>query len=52
MAQPIEVPFELWARLGVGPKKSCIRWEPDPLWEGAILRGKGQPIVKYRDALP
>jgi len=22
---------------------------PDPLWEGAILRGKGRPIVKYRD---
>jgi len=22
-----------------------------PPWEGAILRGKGQPIVKYRDTL-
>jgi len=21
-------------------------------WEGAVLRGKGRPIVKYRDALP
>jgi len=22
-----------------------------PPWEGAILRGKGRPIVKYRDTL-
>ena len=22
---------------------------PDPHYEGAILRGKGRPIVKYRD---
>ena len=22
-----------------------------PQWEGAILRGKGHPIVKYRDTL-
>jgi len=24
---------------------------PDPPWEGAILKGKGRPIVKYRDTL-
>jgi len=24
---------------------------PDPPWEGAILSGKGQLIVKYRDTL-
>ena len=34
-----------------GSEEPCIRWGPDPLWEGAILRGKGWPIVKYRDTL-
>jgi len=24
-----------------GPKQACIRWGPDPLCEGAIIRGKG-----------
>jgi len=32
-------------------KEPCIRWGPDPPWEGATLRGKGRPIVKYRDTL-
>ena len=32
-----------------GPKEPCIIWGPDPPWEGAILSGKGRPIVKYRD---
>jgi len=23
-----------------GPKEQCIRWRPDPSYEGAILRGE------------
>jgi len=35
-----------------GPKEPCIRWGPDPPWEGAILTGeKGRSIVKYRNTL-
>ena len=26
-----------------GPKQACIRWDPDPLCEGAIIRGKDMP---------
>jgi len=33
-----------------GPKEPCIRWGPDSPCGGAILRGKGQLIVKYRDS--
>jgi len=40
-AEPIEMPFRTW----VGPK-TCIRWGPDPPWEGAIMRGKGD-LVTY-----
>ena len=43
-----------WAHLSQvgsdGPKESCVRWGPDPPWEGAIWRGEKRPIVKYRDA--
>jgi len=28
-----------------------LDWDEYPPWEGAILRGKGQPIVKYRGIL-
>jgi len=35
-------------RTPVGPEN---QWGPDPPREGAILRGKGRPIVKYRDAV-
>ena len=35
-----------------GPREPCIRWGPDPPWEGAILRGgMVRRIVKYRDTL-
>ena len=33
------------------PGEPCIRWGPDPQWEGVILREKGRPVVKYRDTL-
>jgi len=49
-AEPIEMPFGL--KTWVGPRNHvCIRWGPDPPWKGAILRGKGRPIVKYKDTL-
>ena len=45
MVEPIEMPFGL--RTWVGPRNH----DPDPPREGAILKGKGQPTVKYRDTL-
>ena len=48
-AEPIEMPFGL--RTPVGPRNHVLDEGPDPSWEGAILRGKGRPIVKYTDAL-
>ena len=41
----------IWVEDSGGPKEPCIRWGPDPLWKGAILRGKGRPIVKYMGTL-
>jgi len=38
-AKAIEMPFGQVQDSG-GPKEPCIRWGPDPPWEGAILRGK------------
>jgi len=34
-----------------GPRNHVLDGDPDPPWEGAILRGKGHPIVKYRITL-
>jgi len=48
MAEPMEMLFGLWDR---ELKEPCIRWGSRTPWVGAILRGKGQPTVKYRDAL-
>jgi len=45
MAQPIEMLFGLWAR--IGPRNRKLNGVQIFLWEGAILRGK----VQYRDAL-
>jgi len=41
----------VWAEDSARPRGPCIRWGPNHPWEGAILRGKGSPIVKYRDTL-
>jgi len=49
MAEPIEMQYGLRTRMG--PGNHVLSGRPDPPWEGAILRGKGQPIVKYRDTL-
>ena len=46
-AEPIELPFRLWAPVSPGNHVG-----PDPPWEGTILRGEGTPIVKYMDFLP
>jgi len=48
-AEPIEMPFGLWAGMGQG--NHVLDMGPDPPWEGVILRGKGRPIVKYNDTL-
>jgi len=34
-------PDAIWVEDSGGPKAPCIRWGPDPPWEGAILRKKG-----------
>jgi len=49
MAEPIEMPFGLRTR--VGPGNHVLDGGPDPPCKGAIVRGKGRPIVKYRDTL-
>jgi len=42
----------VWIEDSGGPKEPRIRWGVEnPRWEGAILRGDGRPIVKYRDIL-
>jgi len=52
-AEPIEMPFELWA--SGGPKEPCrpIRCSPEtPPSNGEFWEGKGRPSVKYRDSVP
>ena len=44
-AQQIEMSFRLKTR--VGPRNRVLDRGPDPLMEGAILRGKGQPYYYY-----
>jgi len=48
--ETMEMPFGLWAWMV--PKNQVLDRVPDTRWKGAILRGEGQPIAKYRDALP
>jgi len=49
MAEPIEIPFGLRTR--VGRRNHVLDDSPHPPWEGAIFRGKGRPIVEYKDTL-
>ena len=49
-AKAIEMPFGQVQDSG-GPKEPCIRWGPDPPWEGNFEGAKGRPIVKNRDTL-
>jgi len=46
MAEALEMPFGLRTR--VGPKNHVLDEGHHTPWEGAILRGKGHPVVKYR----
>ena len=48
-AKPIEMTFALRTR--VVPGNHVLDGVQIPPWVGAILRGKGRPIVKYRDIL-
>jgi len=49
-AEPIEISFGMlpW----VGPGNRVLDGVQIPPCERAVLRGKGRPIVKYRDCLP
>jgi len=47
MVESIEMPFGL--RTQVDPRNYILDGIQIPPWEGAILRGKGWPFVKYRD---
>ena len=49
-AELIKMPFGLWTWMS--PRNHVLDRDPDPLWEEAILRGKGRPIVKYREYHP
>jgi len=42
----------IWVEDSGGPKELCIRWRfRSPMGNGNFERGKGRPIVKYRDTL-
>ena len=49
-AEPIWMPCGLWAEMG--PRNHVLYGGPDPPMRMSNFEGKGQPIVKYRDALP
>jgi len=48
-AEPIQMPFGLWTR--VGPGNYVLDGDPDPNAK-INFEGEGQPIVKDRDCLP
>jgi len=48
-AEPIEMPFGLWARMD--PRNHVLDGVQIPMRMGNF-EGEGWPIVKYRDALP
>ena len=48
-AEPIEMPFGLWTR--VGPGNHVLDGGPDSRMGRVNFEGKGRPIVKYRDTL-
>jgi len=48
-AEPIKRSFGL--RTQVGPGNQVLDGGPDTPWEGAILRRKGSPTVKYRETV-
>jgi len=48
-AEPIEMPFGLWAR--VVPRNHVLDGSPDPPCEGGNFELEGPPVVTYRDTL-
>ena len=48
-AELIEMPFGLWS--WVGPRNHVLDRVQTSARKGAILRGKGRPIIKYRTAI-
>ena len=46
MAEPIEMPFGLWTRMG--PRNLVLCGFQIPLGKGLFWKGKGHPIVKCR----
>jgi len=49
-AEPIEMPFALWTL--VGPRNHILDGGPDPLCEGAVLKGeRGGPLCTDQDAI-
>jgi len=51
-AEPIEMPFGLWARMGPENHGIMCQMGFQILHGKGQFGGKGQPIVKYRDFLP
>ena len=47
VAELVEMPFGLWTLVGSG--NYILDGGPDPPCKGAILRGKGPPVVKQKD---
>jgi len=45
MAEPIEMPFGLWTRMG--PRNHVLDGGPYPRGKGQFWEGEGWPIVKY-----
>ena len=49
MAEPIEIPFGLWARMG--PRNHVLDGGADPsMGRGNFEGGKGRPDVKYMNS--
>ena len=46
-----EMPYAIWVEDRVGPGNHVLDGVQILPWEGAILRGKGHAIIKYRDTL-
>jgi len=47
-AEPIEMPFGLWAEAGMGPRSHALERSRSPMGKGNFEE-KGRPVVKYRD---
>jgi len=46
IAELIDMPFGLWARMG--PRNPVLNVVPDPPWEWAVLRGEGTAHCKVQ----